>query len=208
MPPVYRLQRRGCTLPRVTWSIWEDGWASSLDTTGKNRLKWDRDYGAIGQHSESATRPRPYLPCRWNLSTAEPSNHRQWHNSWFFVSPTSQALHTTLSQFGSWLGAALARLDGIDYRNRMGPGVTLNLPPHQTFYFMRNSGQAWMTAWASRIDCECTLPSAHTAFVWPLYNVGPTSKTLDRHCTNVIQMFCFGRDPVLSRNAGASYLKS
>ena len=36
-------------------------------------------------------------------------------------------------------------------------------------------------------------PSEHWTFVWPLYNVGPTSKTLGRRCTNVIQMFC---DPV------------
>ena len=33
-------------------------------------------------------------------------------------------------------------------------------------------------------------PSKHKTFVWHLYNIGPTSKTLDRHCTNVIQMFC------------------
>ena len=33
-------------------------------------------------------------------------------------------------------------------------------------------------------------PSMHKTFVWHLYNVGPTSKTLGRRCTNVIQMFC------------------
>ena len=33
-------------------------------------------------------------------------------------------------------------------------------------------------------DCK------HKSFVWHLYNVGPTSLTLVRHCTNVIQMFC------------------
>ena len=33
-------------------------------------------------------------------------------------------------------------------------------------------------------------PSKQKTFVEHLYNVGPTSKTLGRHCTNVIQMFC------------------
>ena len=33
-------------------------------------------------------------------------------------------------------------------------------------------------------------PSEHWTFVWHLYNVGPTSKTLGRRCTNGIQMFC------------------
>ena len=33
-------------------------------------------------------------------------------------------------------------------------------------------------------------PSKLKTFVWHLYNVGPTSLTLDRHCTNAIQMFC------------------
>ena len=32
--------------------------------------------------------------------------------------------------------------------------------------------------------------STHKTFVWHLYNVGPTSKTLSRRCMNVIQMFC------------------
>ena len=34
------------------------------------------------------------------------------------------------------------------------------------------------------------LPSKYKTFVWYLYNVGPTSQTLGRLCTNVIQMFC------------------
>ena len=34
------------------------------------------------------------------------------------------------------------------------------------------------------------LPSKHKTFVSHLYNVGPTSKTLGRRCTNGIQMFC------------------
>ena len=36
------------------------------------------------------------------------------------------------------------------------------------------------------------LRSKHKTFVWHLYNAGPTSKTLGRRCTNVIQMFCVG----------------
>ena len=32
--------------------------------------------------------------------------------------------------------------------------------------------------------------SKHKTFVYHLYNVGPTSKTLIQHCTNGIQMFC------------------
>ena len=32
--------------------------------------------------------------------------------------------------------------------------------------------------------------SHHKMFVYHLYNVGPTSKTLSRHCINVIQIFC------------------
>ena len=32
-------------------------------------------------------------------------------------------------------------------------------------------------------------PSKHKTFVWPLFNVGPTSNTLGRRCTNAIQMF-------------------
>ena len=37
-------------------------------------------------------------------------------------------------------------------------------------------------------------PRKHKTFVYNLYNVGPTSKTLDRRCVNVIQMFyvCWG----------------
>ena len=39
--------------------------------------------------------------------------------------------------------------------------------------------------WKKNIDLiSCSSISKH------LYNVGPTSKTLDRRCTNVIQMFC------------------
>ena len=34
------------------------------------------------------------------------------------------------------------------------------------------------------------LTSKHKTFVWHLYNVGPTSKTLVQHCINGIQMFC------------------
>ena len=33
-------------------------------------------------------------------------------------------------------------------------------------------------------------PSKNKTSVWHLYNVGPTSKTLGQHCTNVIQMLC------------------
>ena len=33
-------------------------------------------------------------------------------------------------------------------------------------------------------------PGKHKTFVQYLYNVGPTSKTLARRCTNVVQMFC------------------
>ena len=36
---------------------------------------------------------------------------------------------------------------------------------------------------------EGRIPSKHKTFVEHLYNVGPTSKTLGRRCTNVIQMF-------------------
>ena len=34
------------------------------------------------------------------------------------------------------------------------------------------------------------LPSKNKTFVWHLCNVGPTSKTSGRRCTNAIQMFC------------------
>ena len=34
------------------------------------------------------------------------------------------------------------------------------------------------------------LPSKHKTFVYYLYNVGSTSSTFVRHCTNVIQMRC------------------
>ena len=37
---------------------------------------------------------------------------------------------------------------------------------------------------------SCVQPSKHKTFVYHLYNVGPTSKPLGRHCTNGIQMFC------------------
>ena len=33
-------------------------------------------------------------------------------------------------------------------------------------------------------------PSKRKTFVWHLYNVGPTSKTLGRCCINVMQIFC------------------
>ena len=33
-------------------------------------------------------------------------------------------------------------------------------------------------------------PRKHKTFVYHLYNVGPTSKTLGRRCINAIQMFC------------------
>ena len=33
-------------------------------------------------------------------------------------------------------------------------------------------------------------PSKHKIFIYYLYNVGPTSSTLVRHCINVIKMFC------------------
>ena len=36
---------------------------------------------------------------------------------------------------------------------------------------------------------EC-IPNKSKTFVYHLYNVGPTSKTLGRRCINVIQMFC------------------
>ena len=39
--------------------------------------------------------------------------------------------------------------------------------------------------------------SKHKTFVLHLYNVGPTSKTLCRRCTNVMQMFCVCWDPLL-----------
>ena len=33
-------------------------------------------------------------------------------------------------------------------------------------------------------------PGEHKTFVQHLYNVDPTSSTLDQHCLNFIQMFC------------------
>ena len=33
-------------------------------------------------------------------------------------------------------------------------------------------------------------PSQRKTFIWHLYNVGPTSKTLGRCCINVMQIFC------------------
>ena len=43
-----------------------------------------------------------------------------------------------------------------------------------------------------RMACGSGLagPSEDKTFVGHLYNVGPTSSTLVRHCINVIQMFC------------------
>ena len=38
-------------------------------------------------------------------------------------------------------------------------------------------------------------PSKHKTFVLHLYNVGPTSSTLNQLCTNVVQMFYSGRLP-------------
>ena len=45
----------------------------------------------------------------------------------------------------------------------------------------------WANTWEAAIKA---CPSKHKTFVWYLYNVGPTSKTLGRRCSNVIQMFC------------------
>ena len=43
-------------------------------------------------------------------------------------------------------------------------------------------------------------PSKHKTFVYHLYNVGPTSKTLGRRCTNVIQLFCAYWDTIAHIN--------
>ena len=40
------------------------------------------------------------------------------------------------------------------------------------------------------IPSRDTVPSKHKTFVQHLYNVGPTSSTLDQQCINVIQFFC------------------
>ena len=42
----------------------------------------------------------------------------------------------------------------------------------------------------SKKGFNCGVPSKHKTFVHHLTNVGPTSSTVDQHCTNVIQMFC------------------
>ena len=79
---------------------------------------------------------------------------------------------------------------------------------HEAFY---NRG-----AWSARIvllqgvSCSTILnpyyPSKHKTFVLHLCNVGPTSKTLGRRCTNVIQMFCVCWDRNLPCKAKRQYM--
>ena len=62
-----------------------------------------------------------------------------------------------------------------------------------------NTSSFWLTMTAVTVNANCQqrlfapsreLPSKHNIFIWHLYNVGPTSKTLGRRCTNVIQICC------------------
>ena len=68
------------------------------------------------------------------------------------------------------------------------------------FYFYlhniiwRDLSRGQLTPWSNAVIMgphpTTTRASKHKTFVWHLYNVGPTSKTLGRRCINVIQMFC------------------
>ena len=46
-----------------------------------------------------------------------------------------------------------------------------------------------MVVETAKYSFQCQ-PSKHKTFVEHLYNVGATSQTLGRRCTNVVQMFC------------------
>ena len=48
--------------------------------------------------------------------------------------------------------------------------------------------------WLSLKYIYIIYPSKHKTFLYHLYNVGPTSSTLVRHCINVIQKFCASWD--------------
>ena len=65
--------------------------------------------------------------------------------------------------------------------------------PSTCYDFQRekeNSGAYGYKPWNSDNDVAKCLPSKQKIFVWHLYNVRPTSKTLGRSCINVIQIFC------------------
>ena len=51
-------------------------------------------------------------------------------------------------------------------------------------------GPAGVMRSVGHVDRSLLLTSKHKTFVEHFYNVGPTSKTLGRRCTLVIQMFC------------------
>ena len=51
-------------------------------------------------------------------------------------------------------------------------------------------GKSCLLQWILSLTQQDHVPSKHKTFVEHLYNVGPTSKTLGQHRTNVIQMFC------------------
>ena len=47
------------------------------------------------------------------------------------------------------------------------------------------------TLYISQIILTCDVTGTEVTFVSHLYKVGPTSKTLGRRCTHVIEMFAF-----------------
>ena len=61
---------------------------------------------------------------------------------------------------------------------------------HITKDYHRSPGYHLLTEVPDQCSTGHVYLSKHKRFVWQLYNVGPTSKTLGQHYTNVIRMFC------------------
>ena len=106
--------------------------------------------------------------------------HWQWHH---LAEGEAEGWHGTYRRF-VWEDPGDDHLY-IDWRTVMtgrdrGGVVTMS----------RGDELAHCTAICHHLYWQRPSDSHHKIFVYHLYKVGPTSKTLSRHCINVIQIFC------------------
>ena len=148
-----------------------------------NEMKWN----------ESGFRP---LFCTYRLNLARKTSC-VWWDEW-----DNTALHTQDSKLEPWRSEAehvtsrSRRFPTIlSFTSGWGRNILVSFKPP------RRGNEPWTLVWKAAVLTTTPGPRpcravnnppvimVNTTFVYNLYNIGPTSKTLGRRCTNVIQMF-------------------
>ena len=113
--------------------------------------------------------------------------------SFDFNQQSENCVHPELPQYWANVYRCWSSIETIPGKYMCVPYDTLTALSHHAGWSIprRQTREEWASIVHRDLCCASRwLLRKHKTFVWHLYNVGPTSKTLDLHRINVTPMFC------------------